>query len=331
MMDEIAFDWVRSGSVKHAGRRRQFRWAGVGAVFAGMTIMASMANAEAPSRWVKDDRVGAINEITPATVKDAGRLIKTGKVYSLAIDTKPDPTLFRVYRVTLRASEPRGTNQLTSIEDLVIASPSIGTSLDGLSHVGRGGVHYNGVRIGDIMGSDGGFKGAKVLGTEAIPPIVARGVLLDFVRYGDRAALTGQAGISRAHIEAVAKAEAVDIRRGDVVLLHTGWLQNEANRPAPSGVPSVPGLGTDGARYLASLGVVAVGADTPGVEVNPSEVPSEFLPVHQILLVDNGVYIVENVKTEELAADSAYEFMFVLATPKLLGTVQSTITPVAIR
>jgi len=293
-----------------------------------MALVASMANAESPSRWGSEDRVGAINEITPSIIKDAGRLIKTGKVYSLAIDTKPDPTLFRVYRVMLRPSEPRGTNQLTSVEDLIISSPSIGTSLDGLSHVGRGGVHYNGVRIEEIMGGSGGLKGAKVFGTEAIPPIVARGVLLDFVRYGDRAALTGNAGITRAHIEEVAKAEGVDIRRGDVVLLHTGWLQNDANIPNPK---SVPGLGADGARYLASLGVVAVGADTGGVEVYPSEVPSEFIPVHQILLADNGVYILENVKTEELAADSAHEFMFVLATPKLPGTVQSTINPVAIR
>lgn len=330
-MVEMALGRLRSGSLKHAGRRRPFQRAGVGAAFAAMTLMASTANAEAPSRWGKDDRVGAVNEITPATVKDAGRLIRTGKVYSLAIDTKPDPTLFRVYRVTLRSSEARGTNQLTSVEDMVITSPSIGTSLDGLSHVGRGGVHYNGIRIGEVTGSDGGLRGAKVFGTETIPPIVARGILLDFVRYGDRAALTGRAGITRAHIEAVAKAQGVDIRRGDVVLLHTGWLQNEAGKPAPSGVPSVPGLGTDGARYLASLGVVAVGADTGGLEVNPAEVHSEFLPVHQILLVDNGVYIIENVKTEELAADSAYEFMFVLATPKLPGTVQSTITPVAIR
>jgi kynurenine formamidase len=74
-----------------------------------------------------------------------------------------------------------------------------------------------------------------------------------------------------------------------------------------------------------------VGADCWGVEAVPAENPQEVFPVHQILLAKNGVYILENVQTAELAADRAHEFLFVLGQPKFKGAVQSPIHPVAIR
>ena len=92
-----------------------------------------------------------------------------------------------------------------------------------------------------------------------------------------------------------------------------------------------PGLGVSGAQYLAGLGVVAVGADSWGVEVIPFENKTEMFPVHQILLAKNGIYIMENVNTAELAADGASEFLFVLGFQKWKGAVQAMINPVTIR
>ena len=92
-----------------------------------------------------------------------------------------------------------------------------------------------------------------------------------------------------------------------------------------------PGLGVDGAKYLAQLGVVAVGSDSWAVEVLPGEIATEAFPVHQELLAKNGVYILENMDTRALAADSATEFLFVLGQPRFVGSVQAVINPVAIR
>ena len=120
------------------------------------------------------------------------------------------------------------------------------------------------------------------------------------------------------------------LRRGDVVLLHTGWI-------ALIGVDDArfssgePGLGVGGARHLAEIGVVAVGADSWGLEVIPHEDPALAFPVHQELLARNGIYILENMNTAELVADEAWEFLFVLGTPRLEGSVQAIINPVAIR
>src|SRR5690606_35083301 len=91
-----------------------------------------------------------------------------------------------------------------------------------------------------------------------------------------------------------------------------------------------PGLGMEGAQYLAGLGVVAIGSDTWAVEAIPFENPDHLFPVHPELLARNGVYILENMDTRALAADGVAEFLFVLGQPRFVGSVQSVINPVAI-
>ena len=94
---------------------------------------------------------------------------------------------------------------------------------------------------------------------------------------------------------------------------------------------SQPGLGLGGAKYLAKLGVVAVGADNWALEAIPAEDPAQAFPVHPELLAKNGVYILENMDTRDLAKDGVAEFLFVLGQPRFVGAVQAVINPVAIR
>ena len=92
-----------------------------------------------------------------------------------------------------------------------------------------------------------------------------------------------------------------------------------------------PGLGVGGAKYLAGLDVVAVGADTWGLEAVPGEDPDLVFSVHPELLAKNGIYILENMDVRALAADEGWEFLFVLGQPRFEGAVQAVINPVAIR
>jgi kynurenine formamidase len=155
-------------------------------------------------------------------------------------------------------------------------------------------------------------------------------VLLDMAKlYGVKTLAAGTV-LNRAELERAARNQHVEIRKGDVVLLHTGWLASSAADAAKPRSES-PGLGKGGARYLADLGVVAVGSDTFAVEVVPAEDETEYGPVHQILLAMNGVYLLENMDTRALAADEATEFLFVLGQPRLVGTVQAIVNPIAIR
>lgn len=105
-----------------------------------------------------------------------------------------------------------------------------------------------------------------------------------------------------------AEAQGVEIRKGDVVLFHSGWLDllKEETRDAARYGAAEPGLGMTGAQYLTDIGVVAVGGDTWGLEAIPFGEGVGVFEVHQHLIAKNGVYILENMVTENIAADEAY-------------------------
>jgi kynurenine formamidase len=284
-----------------------------------------------PSRYGADDRIGAANNLSTDIVLDAARLITTGKVYSLGVETAEDSPAYgtRTFTIDIIASGatvPVGTDMVTSNDERVTTSFGIGSQIDGLGHLGIGNQYYNGLTSEQIV-ADGGLA---ELGTHTIPPIVTRGVLLDMTRHFGVDMVSEGTAINRAEIEAAASAQGIQIRSGDVVLFHTGWMQL-LGTDNQRFISVQPGVGVEGAEYLADLGVVAIGADTPALEVIPFENPQRVFAVHQTLLAKEGVYILESMNTAELAADSVHEFMFVLGQPKFKGAVQTVINPIAIR
>lgn len=286
-----------------------------------------------PSRFGADDRLGAVNLLGPEVVLAAADLITTGKTYPLGVVTGRATPAYgpRSYDITvLQTSDGTGAsigaNRVTGNDDLLRTWMGIGSQIDGLGHLGIGHRYYNGVRAEDFVTT----TGLTQFGTHAIPPIVTRGVLLDMTRVLRQSPLPAGTAINREQIEAAADAEGIEIREGDVVLLHTGW-QALAETDPETFISGEPGLGVEGAEYLAALGVVAVGADCWGVEAVPFEQADVLFPVHQTLLAKHGVYLLESMNTAELAADRAWEFFFVLGQPRFEGAVQAIINPVAIR
>ena len=286
-----------------------------------------------PSRYGADDTLGAVNLLTPDKVRDAARLVKTGKTYALGVEISRDTPAygarsFQLFAVEtgIGAGAPMGTNETTYNDDWIISWLGIGTQLDGLGHLGINHHYYNGTALADFFKMDGLTK----LSISDVPPIVTRGVLLDIAGLRGEKMLARGTAINRPEIDQAAKKQQIELREGDVVILHTGWQVLAASDPEAF-LAGEPGLGKQGAEYLAKLGVVAVGADTWGVEAVPAEDANEVFPVHQILLAKNGVYILENIKTDELIADQAWEFLFVLGQPRMKGAVQMMINPVAIR
>jgi len=92
-----------------------------------------------------------------------------------------------------------------------------------------------------------------------------------------------------------------------------------------------PGQIEEVARYLAYISVVAVGADTWGLDVSPSPMPERASQGHVVLLKENGIYMVETMNTGPLVRNRAFEFLFILGQAKVRGAVQMIIDPVAIR
>ena len=303
------------------------------ALTAAFTATLTQAEDWYPSEFGPDDTLGAVNRMTPAAVVEAARLVKTGKTYALGVETGPDTPAYppRKYQMTILQLEdgtgtPWGDNKLTSNDDLMMTWLGIGSQIDGLGHVGINHVYYNGVHAKDFTK----VTGLTTFSISDIPPIVTRGVLLDIARLKGKKILDEGTAINRAEIEAAAKAQDIDLRKGDVVLFHTGW-QNVAEEDGARFMKGEPGIGIEGARYLAEIGVIAVGADTFGVEVIPFETEGQIFPVHQELITKKGIYLLENMDTRALAEDDGWEFLFVLGQPRFVGAVQAIINPVAIR
>lgn len=284
------------------------------------------------SKWGPDDTIGAANYLSAENIISASKLITEGKAYSLGVELNRDFPAYGTRFFDITVMEPRaggqtiGPTKLTSTDDILHTWLGIGSQIDGFGHIGIDHKHYNGHEAKDIVATDG----LKKLGTEGIPPIVARGLMLDMTAHFGQDMLEEGQAFNREEIMAAAEAHGVEIREGDVVLFHTGWLGLVGNDNQRFG-KAEPGLGVDGAEYLANLGVVAVGADNWGLEVIPFEEGTGVFEVHQTLLTKHGVYILENMNTAELASDGVHEFMFVLGQPKIAGAVQMMINPIAIR
>ena len=306
------------------------------AALAAASLAATPALAQADwckSKWGPNDQVGALNLITPAITQNAAKLIKTGKTYRLGVETNAQTPAFATRTWSVLIQQPGqagggslGPTKTTYNDDIYMGYVAVGSQLDGLGHIGVDGVYYNCNKQADFAQPDG----LKKLGIEHVPAIATRGVVLDMVAYTGKNPVPEGTAFNKKEIDEQAARQGISIGTGDVVLFHTGW-QDLAMKDKKRFLAGEPGLGKEGAEYLVSKGVVAVGADSWAVEVIPFEKGVGVFEVHQILLARNGVYILENMDTSELVKDKAWEFMFTLGASRITGGVQAIINPVAIR
>lgn len=280
--------------------------------------------------WGPDDETGALNLIRPANVVAATALVNEGRVLRLSQDLGPathvSPHRKRPERFMTRdggdyAAGARRPGGFQFAEEVVSFATHSGTHVDALSHAWYDDHLYNGFPSSSIRST----TGASRCGAEKLRPIVTRGVLLDLT-----APSGGAAGPSEAFgADDLERAAAgLAIGSGDVVLLHTGWL-GAFGSDGPTYFGSEPGIDVSGARWLAAAGVAAVGCDNYAVEVQPS-VPGTGFPVHQLLIRDQGIPLIENVVLAELLASDRKEFLFVAAPLPLVGSTAGPVSPLAI-
>jgi kynurenine formamidase len=300
------------------------------AVVATTAVVRGQPSNWYPSRWGAADQRGAANRMTPAKVLEAKDLITAGTVYQLGRVYEAAMPLFGTRHYSLRIPQtfgPLGSNRTMYHDEIVSAEiGQVGTQFDGLGHIGVGDLFYNGNDRRQFATGDGLTK----LGVENVGAIVTRGVLVDVAAFKGAAQLPGTYEITRADITGALERQRTEIRAGDVVLVHTGWGSHWLTNNATF-VASAPGIGVGAAEYLVEREVVLVGSDTWATEVVPNPNPELQFPVHQLLIPRNGIYIFENLATEELARDRVYEFAFFFAPLKLKGGTGSPGNPIAIR
>ncbi|MQW76804.1 cyclase family protein [Nocardioides sp. dk4132] len=217
----------------------------------------------------------------------------------------------------------------SAANDMISMGTHVGTHIDALSHVSQDG------KLHGDLDAEAAQVGGRFLehGAHTIKPMVRRGVLLD---------VPGTLGVDRlepgqeitvADLEATLAAQGTEIREGDVVLVRSGWGQHFDNgdgdlyRGLSTGVP---GVSEAGAAFLAGHGIHATGADTIAYEQLKPGAGHGLLPAHRVLLVESGIYIIEAMDLEALAAAGVHEFLFVLSPLKFFGATGSPVRPLAV-
>jgi len=323
----------------HQIRKATMLIAMIAALVAGPAV-AELADV-GKSPWGPDDQLGRLNMMTEQSKAAILSRISTGDVYDLSVE------YFMGMPGWFPAGDPRYTFWMTHTpKGNVVADPMrvgkemnehvsytgtafsmyahTGTHIDALNHFGLNGKVFNEFSADEHLGDHGWTK----TGAETIPPIVARGVLIDVAAYKGVDMLPAGYRIEQKDIVAALEKQKVELAKGDVILIRTGRMQSYED--ADAYLENPPGLGMDGARYLVEKGAMVIGGDNLSLEAFPSEVEGNYIPVHTFLLAQHGIPIMELVELERLSEDEIYEFAFIGSSLKLRGADAAPMRPIAI-
>ncbi|MFT6044553.1 MAG: kynurenine formamidase [Arenicella sp.] len=307
------------------------------AFYLSLLLISSNALAECTesSQWGAEDTLGSANLVTSQRTLEAAKLIKLGKSMPLGIAIGPNTPALPPRSLSLQIVQPnqQGGQKLSGFgfegnynDDILQTWIGIGSQLDGLGHMGENGKYYNCLDEKEI----GSITGLTKLGTHAVPPLVGRAVILDMAAQAGVKVMQAGQHFGPAEIKAAAKAQGVTMAEGDIILFHTGWTEGKLESEPASWGSVEPGLNNAGAAYIASLNPMAVGADTWGLEPVPAPAGDKAFYGHVIFLKQHGIYILETMNVGPLLREGVNEFMFVLGQPRIIGTVQAMINPVAL-
>ncbi len=308
--------------------------------------------------WGKEDEVGTLNEMTDASRLAALRLATRGQVFDLGVTY--DRTSYKWPGHSpgeiLSFRTPEGVKRQRDIPALVNNNPdglawhssalfindNVATQIDGLGHITAGDDNhwYNGFQEKDW----GGNFGIRKADATTIPPIIARGLLIDVAGAKGLDALPSNYAISVADVQQALQKQNTQLKPGDIVLIRTGTLKywgETGSDHAKIGAHDSAGISLETAKWLVEQnGAMMIAGDTSGLEYGPAEKDAQayrdkygsFNPVHKYLLVEQGVHIGEFHNMEALARERVYEFCYLASTNKIKGTVAGfTLRPLAIR
>jgi kynurenine formamidase len=289
--------------------------------------------------WGAGDEVGSLNAMTDQSRAGALRLAQQGKVYDLGITYSrrsykwPGHSPGEIMSFRSPGGEavqkdpvvdPQSNSSRTRWHsNAIFTNDNVATQIDGLGHITAGADHhwYNAFKEAEF-GSDFGLLKCDAV---TIPPIVARGVMLDIAAARNVAELPAHYAITPADIDAAMARQNTKLQPGDVVLIRTGTLRHwgtDGDNHAKIGEHDSAGINLDTAKYLVEHhGAMLIASDTSGLEVAPAPSGSDsFIPVHKYLLVEQGVHIGEFHYLEDLARDRVHEFCYLCAVNKIAGT-----------
>jgi kynurenine formamidase len=293
------------------------------------------------SPWGANDEIGTLNMMNEQSQLQTFRSIGSGKAYDLSVEYFVGMPSFNVlgdpgYQYWLTHT-PHGTivdnpngqgeamnKKVSYTGDAISMFTHMGTHIDALNHFGLEGKIWNGYAAENHLGD----KGWKKSGAETIPPIIARGVMIDVAAYKGKSILDKNYRVTVEDLKGSLNKERIKLEAGDVVLIRTG--QAKFYQDADKYLDQFPGISLAAVKWLVEdQNIMILGADNLSLEAFPPEQEGNWVPVHTYLLAEKGVMFIEQMFLEELAADEVYEFAFIAASLKLRGASGSPIRPLA--
>ena len=294
------------------------------------------------SPWGPEDEIGTLNMMTDATRLEILSRISGGKVYDLGVEYfvgmpsfygRGDPRYHYALTHTPRGNAvddpsaigPAMNEKIIYTGDVVSMYTHMGTHVDALNHFGLHGKIWNGFSADEHLGDQGWHKA----GAETIPPVVARGVLIDVAAAKGLDVLPDAYKITARDLEEALESQGTQLEGGDVVLIRTGRMK--VYYDAEKYMANSPGLGLGAAKWLVEeKGAMMLGADNLSFEIRPSDIPGNWIPVHTYLLAEKGMVFLEVVNLEGIARDKVYEFAFIGGSLKFRGASAAPMRPLAI-
>jgi len=288
---------------------------------------------------------GTANAQTRLSADELVRAVKAARVFDLSFTwNEQSPVLglnppysFALNRTHKMTHEIFGQvpgSRVSWASEIMYFSGQHGSpTLDAIGHIGRDLKLHGGVDAVAATATPGGIT--NNLGIDAFPAdlMLNRAVVLDVARHlagGKADPLAPGFEITGAHLEATAKAQAVEVRPGDSLLIRTGWGQFFGKDNAKFLGEQSPGPGQDAAKWIIDHKVRLAGDDTATFEKRPAAYGKELFSVHMMLLADNGIYIMENANLEPLGDAKVGVALLVVTPLKLQGASGSPLRVLAI-
>ena len=306
-------------------RRQWLRTAGtlgVAAAAAGTATAQSRPSADELVRAVRGARLFDLS----FTWNEQSPVLSLNPPYSFALN--------RTHRMTHEIFGQVPGSRVSWASEIMYFSGQHGApTIDAIGHIGRDLKLHGGVDAVAATSTPGGI--GNNLGIDSFPAdlMVNRVVFLDVARQitsGRPDPLAPGFEVTATHLEQTAKAQGVEVRRGDSLLIRTGWGQYFAKDNAKYLGEQSPGPGQDAARWIIDRGVRLAGDDTATFEKRPAAYGKELFSVHMMLLADNGIYIVENANLEPLGDAKAYVALLILTPLRIQGASGSPLRAIAL-
>ena len=301
-------------------------------------------------KWGPNDEIGTLNFHQRGGHRRGRRLVKKGKVISLALNfdyTGPQgakskyPAMGRINPVhtMLRTGTDAYSGVLDkrgirAADDMVVMPLQCGTQWDGLGHIFYENYMWNGYDCREVTSA-----GAQKCGIEKTKSkMVGRGVFLDVARFKGVVSLEDGYGITCKDLDDCAKAQNLEVKQGDYVIVRTGQMEKCQKAGSWDGYPGgdAPGFAFETLEWIKRTSLAALASDTWGCEVRPNESEEGInQPWHWITIPIMGMTMGEIFELKELgedcAADKTYEFLFVAPAIPITGGVGSPVNPLAIK